>query len=728
MTTSFRSVACISEERELADSLAKSLLNGEHVVPLEDQDARAQAAQLDWVLPIIDEPSSIPQTIHNEVKRLMTLRSYVYACAHAEGEVPQHRAFQRIATMAAKSVGACMGHVSIVDLGKVFCLASYGATIPAIPRNQVCPSHVVISKNDLVEIADVTEDFRFKDVEMIQQAGVKFYVGVPLTAANGMRIGAICIFDTKPRPEGLTERERQTCLDLGEMVMDIFEEIRASKASINPMSDLTTKAVASIAHNLLTPLTGIQLSLSMLQGESSEFSAQQRELVGTASMCSQVMGDICKSFKVDSLDEVVTQISKKRAAEEPKVVRLQSLIDRLKLRFERTSGECFVKISTEGDVPSDFMGDELEVFNAVASFLACAIHGAQDDNIWLTIAKVDEGESGSFLHFRSGAGKAEAPKSSSMRLPLAAAPDASVKKSMKDEMPSPKNELERRALVVDDSIVVRRTIARALTKMGVVVDCARDGFEGLNFMKENVYPCGVFLDFLMPLMDGYDCVRTYRQWEKVHRPGFRQFILGISAHTNDNDSKKGIQLGMDAFQAKPISIEQVKKHVSVAQLKYEKNPHVPESSILLSKLDQGLADSGFGEKDCLVITKDGSLITMRNTSSEIGWRLFISSRPDDTLDLLKARNWKAVLVDPTFTAVDVLSLVDTFRDWENGNRVRKQKNFFIVGEGIADGTRRQICNKVDGFASKPRNIEELERLLDSFDLSTAAMPSDLIVR
>ena len=80
---------------------------------------------------------------------------------------------------------------------------------------------------------------------------------------------------------------------------------------------------------------------------------------------------------------------------------------------------------------------------------------------------------------------------------------------------------KRKALVIDDSSTIRKVIERVLTRLGFEVSQAENGMEGLIEMKVALFDV-VFCDFLMPIMDGLDCVKQYRGWEKKNRPWFQQ--------------------------------------------------------------------------------------------------------------------------------------------------------------------------------------------------------------
>lgn len=87
----------------------------------------------------------------------------------------------------------------------------------------------------------------------------------------------------------------------------------------------------------------------------------------------------------------------------------------------------------------------------------------------------------------------------------------------------------RCALVIDDSKIIRKVIDRALKNFGFNVVQAENGLQGLEEMKTTVFDI-VLCDFLMPIMDGMDCVQQYRQWESSNRAWFQQVCIAILMH------------------------------------------------------------------------------------------------------------------------------------------------------------------------------------------------------
>lgn len=83
-------------------------------------------------------------------------------------------------------------------------------------------------------------------------------------------------------------------------------------------------------------------------------------------------------------------------------------------------------------------------------------------------------------------------------LPMKAIPSVPTKMTGAVPMSSDR---QRKALVIDDSMVIRKTISKALSSLGYDVTVAVDGMEGLRALKETIFDL-TFCDFLMPVMDG----------------------------------------------------------------------------------------------------------------------------------------------------------------------------------------------------------------------------------
>ena len=110
-------------------------------------------------------------------------------------------------------------------------------------------------------------------------------------------------------------------------------------------------------------------------------------------------------------------------------------------------------------------------------------------------------------------------------------------------------------LVVEDSLVIQKSVLRVLKSFGHTVELAENGLVALERMKENGYDV-VLMDLNMPIMDGYTAVQEMRNYEAANGILFenRQRILAMSADDNKVVRKKISDCKMDGFMPKPLSL------------------------------------------------------------------------------------------------------------------------------------------------------------------------------
>lgn len=267
---------------------------------------------------------------------------------------------------------------------------------------------------------------------------------------------------------------------------------------------------------------------------------------------------------------------------------------------------------------------------------------------------------------------------------------------------------EKYALVIEDSLVVRKGLARALSKLGFHVQQAVNGLEGLKELKATLFDM-VLCDFLMPVMDGLDCVKQYREWELENRPTFRQPIIGISAHVSVSDSELGIKAGMDGFRPKPISIKtltELQENESVVNASrqldvaatlscptnvvddsfegsVDKRKSSPASETDQRDSKKARISSNPSHPVCL-IAMDTPTLGSNNFLKKLestGWKVVVVHDGKDTLRLLKMRNWDAVLLADDIPLLPATKCISEFREWEEKNRVNEQRNVLLVCDG-----------------------------------------------
>ena len=108
------------------------------------------------------------------------------------------------------------------------------------------------------------------------------------------------------------------------------------------------------------------------------------------------------------------------------------------------------------------------------------------------------------------------------------------------------------AMVVDDSITVRRVTQRLLERNGMRVLTARDGMDAVALLQDNV-PDIILLDIEMPRMDGYEVASHVRNDPRLKGVP----IIMITSRVGEKHRARAIELGVDDYLGKPYQETQL---------------------------------------------------------------------------------------------------------------------------------------------------------------------------
>jgi chemosensory pili system protein ChpA (sensor histidine kinase/response regulator) len=108
------------------------------------------------------------------------------------------------------------------------------------------------------------------------------------------------------------------------------------------------------------------------------------------------------------------------------------------------------------------------------------------------------------------------------------------------------------AMVVDDSITVRRVTQRLLERNGMRVLTARDGMDAVALLQDNV-PDVILLDIEMPRMDGYEVAAHVRNDARLKDVP----IIMVTSRVGEKHRARAIELGVDDYLGKPYQEAQL---------------------------------------------------------------------------------------------------------------------------------------------------------------------------
>ena len=113
-------------------------------------------------------------------------------------------------------------------------------------------------------------------------------------------------------------------------------------------------------------------------------------------------------------------------------------------------------------------------------------------------------------------------------------------------------------LVAEDNSINQKLVMRLLEKMGYNADLVENGLEVLEAMEKKSYDL-ILMDIQMPKMDGMEAAK--RIIEK-YNPGKRPKIIAVTACAAQGDREKFLDIGMDDYISKPISIDHFKDRIA----------------------------------------------------------------------------------------------------------------------------------------------------------------------
>ncbi len=167
--------------------------------------------------------------------------------------------------------------------------------------------------------------------------------------------------------------------------------------------------------------------------------------------------------------------------------------------------------------------------------------------------------------------------------------------------------MAKKVLVVDDEKLIVKGIRFSLEQEGMEVDCAYDGEEALEAIKNNEYDV-VLLDVMIPKMSGFEVCQNVREFSEVP-------IIMLTAKGDDMDKILGLEYGADDYITKPFNILEVKARIKAIMRRNKRTGNNVISSKVVT----------FGD---LKVDFDGRRVFVRNHEENLTAKEF------DLLELL----------------------------------------------------------------------------------------------
>ena len=414
---------------------------------------------------------------------------------------------------------------------------------------------------------------------------------------NGQYSGSIVFRDIDQ--EVLEKKEECKCLEEISAIIQNRLNLERHDLSAKAKSDF----LARMSHEIRTPMNGIigMTEIALKDGQTEERRIDcLRKIEHSSEYLLGLINDILDMSKIES--------GKMRLIEEK--CNLMEMIQGLRPLLEAKLNENNIQYIADIQLKNHwFMADSLRLNQVLVNLLGNALkYSRPDGHVWLTVRETEEEKGFSNLYFqvrddgigiapekqqlifrqfeqadnsenarKQGTGlglaisrrivrmmdsdiklESEPGKGSSFSFSVKFQP-VSGEKTTVTSQPEEISFPGKRILVVEDNELNMEIICTILENYGIETEQAVNGKEAVRRMEESVpgYYDMIFMDIMMPEMDGLEATRTIRNLDRKDCKKIP--IYAMSANAFDEDVKRSLASGMNGHLSKPVNLQVLEK-------------------------------------------------------------------------------------------------------------------------------------------------------------------------
>ncbi len=184
-----------------------------------------------------------------------------------------------------------------------------------------------------------------------------------------------------------------------------------------------------------------------------------------------------------------------------------------------------------------------------------------------------------------------------------------------------------RILLVDDDVLLRRSLAFSLERAGYRVEAAASAEDALALAAREP-PDLVLLDIGLPGMDGMDALRLFR--ERIEVP-----VVFLTARRRELDEVLGLELGADDYVTKPFDLDVLLARMKAVLRRSGRMAGAGETSGTLTVGDLAI------DADAHTVTVNGNLLELAPREFDLLHALALQAGRVVSVDDLLAQVWGA---------------------------------------------------------------------------------------
>jgi CheY-like chemotaxis protein len=268
-----------------------------------------------------------------------------------------------------------------------------------------------------------------------------------------------------------------------------------------------------------------------------------------------------------------------------------------------------------------------------------------------------------------------------------------------------------RLLVVDDNETNRLLLERLLHAWGCVVELTEGGAQALQALRTAARSGTPFdiavLDMQMPDMDGEMVCAAIKDDPEISDV----MLLMMTSMGQRGDAARMKALGFSAYLAKPVK-EREFRDTLATMLGLKEHPDEAEETPLVTR---HLVAERRRKKVRLLLAEDNETnqIVSLSALEELGYAVDAVWNGREAVEALCKRHYDLVLMDVQMPEMDGVEATQMIRSGEGGVPDPKIPIVAMTAHALKGDREQYLDAGMDDYLSKPIDVKELERVLDT---------------
>lgn len=235
----------------------------------------------------------------NDASRLEKLREYQVLDTHSEDT------FDKIALLASQIFNTSSAFISLVDEDRVF----FKSNLSTLNANEVSREDSLCSITILQDNVNIYNDTHSYEELMSSpyvatEGGIRFYAGIALKSPEGYNIGSLCVSDSTPRNQQVTQEQVEMLKTLASIVVDKLENRLRYRKSMEQQNNLMNMAL----HEIKNPLASINLANDIIRKDVTKADKMTDMIKSSVARIQNKLSDLLEQSEQEELMLAIEEI------------------------------------------------------------------------------------------------------------------------------------------------------------------------------------------------------------------------------------------------------------------------------------------------------------------------------------------------------------------------------------------------------------------------------------